>query len=202
MIRHVPSLIILAGGKSSRMGRNKALLPMGDRPLLQHVYERLRPLFDDVVISANDRTGYPALEATWVADRFLDTGALGGMHAALHAMRSSHAFVIGCDMPQPNLDLVRYLLTLAPTAQVVVPRLAGRAEPTHAVYAKSVLPAIENQLRAQRYKITGFFDQVHVRYVDEEDLRRFDAELASFTDLDTPEAYAGFVAATRPLGSE
>ncbi len=189
----MPALIILAGGKSSRMGRNKALLPVGERPLIQHLFERLRPLFDEVLISANDRAGYPALEATWVADAFPDTGALGGMHAALQAMRSQEAFVIGCDMPQPNLELVRYLLSLAPTGDAVVPRIDGRPEPTHAVYARTVVPAIEGQLRAGRYKITGFFDQVRVRFVDEAELRRFDPGLDSFVDLDTPEAYERYL---------
>ncbi len=189
----MPALIILAGGKSARMGRNKALLPVGDRPLIQCIYDRLRPLFDEAVISANDRAGYPALEGTWVADAVRDTGALCGMQAALQAMRSDQAFVIGCDMPQANLELVRYLMSLASTADAVVPRIEGRPEPTYAVYAKVVVPAIERQLRARRYKIAEFFDHVRVRYVDEDELRRFDPELQSFTDLDTPEAYERFI---------
>ncbi len=193
MERIVAALIILAGGKSSRMGRNKALLPIGDQLLIEVLYQRLRALFDEVVISANDRTGYPGLDATWVEDLYRDTGALGGMHAALQAMRSGHAFVVGCDMPQPNLELVGHLLTLAPAADAVVPRIAARPEPTHAVYAKTVVPAIDKQLRAGRYKITGFFDEVRVRYVEEDELRRLDPELRSFTDLDTPAEYEGYL---------
>jgi len=189
----MPALIILAGGKSSRMGRNKALLPIGNLPMIQHLFERLRPLFDEVLISANDRTGYPALDATWVADAFRETGALGGMHSSLKAMQSQEAFVIGCDMPQPNLDLVGHLLSLAPDAEAVVPRIDGRPEPTHAVYARTVVPAIEEQLLAGRYKITGFFDQVRVRFVDEAELGRFDPALDSFVDLDTSEAYERFL---------
>ncbi len=189
----MPALIILAGGKSSRMGRNKALLPVGKRPLIQHLFDRLRPLFDEALISTNDRTGYPALDATWVPDAFPNTGALGGMHASLQAMRSEEAFVIGCDTPQPNLDLVRHLLSLVPGADAVVPRIDGRPEPTHAVYSRTVVPAAERQLRAGRYKITGFFDEVRVRYVEEDEVRHFDPELRSFTDLDTPAEYEGYL---------
>jgi molybdopterin-guanine dinucleotide biosynthesis protein A len=191
------AVIILAGGKSSRMGRNKALLPLGNQLLIEVLYRRLRPCVDEIVLSVNDRTGYPELDATWVADLYQDAGALGGMHAALQAMQSAHAFIIGCDMPQPNVELVRDLLALAPTADAVVPRIAGRPEPTHAVYAKAVVPAIERQLQAQRYKITSFFDDVRVRYVEEGELRRRDPDLLSFTDLDTPVEYERYL--RRPI---
>lgn len=176
---------ILAGGRSSRMGTNKALLAFGGRTIIAGVLEGIRPLFDEVIVVANDREAYRDLGVPIVLDRVPDKGSLGGIYTAVVTARHSHAFCIACDMPFPNPALIARLRDLAPGYDVVVPRAGEGVHPLHAVYGKDCLPIMEEMMAANRLKIDGLYPRVRVRYVDEEEIRPFDPHLDCLLNVNT-----------------
>ncbi|HEX8959687.1 MAG TPA: molybdenum cofactor guanylyltransferase, partial [Solirubrobacterales bacterium] len=176
------------GGRSSRLGQDKALLHLPDgRSLIAHVVARLAPLVSEVVVVATDGERLGPLPARIVPDVFPDGGALGGIYAGIAAAREEYALVVACDMPLLSLPLLRHLLALPRDFDVLLPRLAdGQAEPLHAVYAKACLEPIRRQLESGRRRIISFLGDVRVRYVEEAELRRLDPELRSFFNVNTP----------------
>lgn len=163
------SAAILAGGKSIRMGRDKALLPFRGKPLLQYVADLLRPEFAEVVIAG----GKPEY-AAWgrlVADLLSPPSPLVGIHAALSAITTDRALVVACDMPFIDLDRAREWSQVE--ADVVVPVSPSGVEPLHAIYSKSCVAAIERRLAEGRPKVTDFYDLVKTVEVKVDDARPF-----------------------------
>jgi len=181
------SVAILAGGQSRRMGQDKALLPLGGRLVIEWVFERVMPLSSDLIIIANTPAKYRHLGYRVVGDVYPGKGALGGIYTAVHAARHPHCLIVACDMPFLNTDLLRYLVSLAPGFDVVVPRIEGFPETTHAVYGKGCLEPIRQRLLADELRIIGFFDEVRVRYVERDDVARFDSSFGSFLNMNTPD---------------
>jgi molybdopterin-guanine dinucleotide biosynthesis protein A len=114
--------IILAGGASQRMGRDKALIDFGGAPLIARVIERVQPLCAEVMIVANERDAYAPFGVPVIGDVYPGKGSLGGIFSGLQAARESHALAVACDMPFLNAALLRYLIALAPSFDVVIPR--------------------------------------------------------------------------------
>ena len=187
---------ILAGGRSRRMGSNKALLSFGGRPLIAHALEILRPLFAEVLIVANECPLYAAFGAPVRSDRIPDKGPLGGIYTALVSSGHPRTFCLACDMPLASAAVIAYLCHLAPDVDVVVPHSSQGYEPLHAVYSRSCLPHLERMLREDRLRVDELFSAVRVCRVDVEDLRSLDPCLSSFLNVNTPEeladAYARF----------
>ena len=182
------SVAILAGGQSRRMGQDKAFLPVGGRPVIERVIARVSPLTDDLFINATDSGKYLSLGLPVRPDVYPDKAALGGIYSAIHYARYPQVLVVACDMPFLNPALLLYLAGLAPTADVVVPVInPPQPETMHAVYSKSCLAAIEPRLLAGRLRIIGFFDDVTVRQVSRDEATRFDPNLYSFLNMNTPE---------------
>ena len=183
--------IVLAGGQSRRLGRDKAVELLGGQPMIRRVLERVAGLTsENIVVVADEARGttLPLLEDTMVAvDVHPGMGSLGGIFSGLAAAGNEWAIVAACDMPFLNADLLGYLLSLREGADVVAPVVAGRPEPTHALYSRECLPFIEERLRAEELKITGFYGRVRVRYVEERDILRFDPELLSFFNVNSPQ---------------
>ncbi|MCH8191964.1 MAG: molybdenum cofactor guanylyltransferase [Chloroflexi bacterium] len=181
--------VVLAGGRSRRLGRDKRLEPFAGQPLLSRVMARLAPVCDALVAVVADETMEDGLPlpagATLVADRYPGKGSLGGIYTGLAAASTPWAFVVACDMPFLNASLIEHMLSLRRGHDVVVPILDGRPEPTHAAYAQACLPAIKHRLERDQLKIIGFFDDVRVRYVPEDELRRFDPDLLTFFNINT-----------------
>ena len=185
------SAIVLAGGLSRRLGRDKAIEPFGGEPLISRVIGRLEPLTDETVVVVNsDARGreLPLPQNAKIAvDIYPDSGSLGGIFSGLAAATNDWGFVVACDMPFLNERLIAHLLTLRPDCDAVVPMLDGYPEPTHAAYSKACLPYIERRLEANQLKIAGFFDDVRVRYVQDAEVNRFDADRLSFFNINRPE---------------
>ncbi len=181
--------VILAGGKSRRMGQDKALLELAGRTLLDLIVERLREVADEVIIVAGDTDRYARFADRCVADVFPGVGTLGGLHAGLQAARSDLALVVGCDMPFLMPSLLRWFARAADGADVVVLRQGEYLEPLHAVYRKSCLPPIEAVIRAGRCPAYAFYDRVQVRYVDPVDIAHLDPGLRSFCNVNTPQEW-------------
>ncbi len=178
---------ILAGGDSRRMGRNKALLSIGGRSIIQTILAALQPLFAELLVISNDAEAFTELEVPIRPDRLQGRGALGGIHAALFYSRLPQTFCIGCDMPLVNPAVVAHLCNLAPGYDVVVARSGRGYEPLHAVYGRACLPRIEAMLGLGRLKVEELFADVRVREVSEEELRTLDPELRCFVNVNTPE---------------
>jgi molybdopterin-guanine dinucleotide biosynthesis protein A len=192
------SAAVLAGGQSRRMGTDKALLPLrpGDPPLLRLVLDRVEAVADDVLIVASERPAYGRFGVPIVADRFGDGGTLGGIATALATARHEHCLVVGCDLPFLNPLLLAWMVEQPRDYDVLIPRLPGESrqghgfvlQTLHAVYGRACLPAIERRLSAGRRQVIGFFEDVRVRTIEPERVRRFDPEFRSFFNANTPEA--------------
>lgn len=181
--------VVLAGGRSSRMGRPKALLPFDDQPLISHVVATLGALFDDIVVVAAPGQDLPVMPVTLVRDEVAYQGPVGGICYGLRAARGEICFVTSCDSAFLNASLIAHLVSRMPEHDVVVPYWQGRLQPLHAVYRRSVLPLLERQLTRGELRPVYLFDQVRTRRVDEDEIRRFDPEGASFFNMNTAEDY-------------
>lgn len=196
--------VILAGGKSRRMGGSpKALLPFGGRPLIEHIAETLRSSLSDCLVVTNTPDLYASLGLPMVGDVFPEGGSLGGIYSGLRAAPGDAALCVACDMPFLSDRLVAYLAGRAAEADVVIPDADGDLQPLHAVYGKACLPAMERRLRAGQLKVVGFFDEVRVVRVPEDDIERFVDPSVAFMNLNTPEdlARARVLWDRRPAGA-
>ena len=182
--------IVLAGGKSSRMGFNKAFIEIGDRRLIDATVDRLARLFPEVLIIANNLDLYGYLGMRVIPDLIPNSGSLGGIYTGLTAAAHPRAFFVACDMPFLSADLITLLVREAENWDVVVPRVAGELQPMHAVYAKSCLPFIKEAIDVGKLKITGFFDEVRVLRIPEETVARFAPPDLAFMNLNTPDDLA------------
>lgn len=179
--------VILAGGQSSRMGTNKALLPFEGTPLIERLARRLTAWFEQAVVVTNSPELYRFLGLEMASDRIPGLGPLGGLEAGLSLCRYDHAFFVACDMPFVDERFVRCLFSLAPDHDVVVPRVGGEFEPMHAVYGVSRLPFITRLLDQRRLKLLNVFDGARVRVVDDDEIRTFGDPERLFFNCNTPE---------------
>ncbi|MGC8837408.1 MAG: molybdenum cofactor guanylyltransferase [Anaerolineae bacterium] len=181
------SVMVLAGGRSSRMGRDKAFLPLGGRPLVEHVLDRVAPLSDDVLLVVREAEPFRHLPVRLVEDRPGPRGALTGLVSGLREVRHEWALAVACDMPFLNPRLIRHMALLAPGHDVVIPQAGGLLEPLHAFYRRTCLGPMEDLLRQGEQKVIAFFPRVRVRVVDEKDLESLDPGHLSFWNINTPE---------------
>jgi molybdopterin-guanine dinucleotide biosynthesis protein A/molybdopterin converting factor small subunit len=181
--------IVLAGGRSSRMGTPKALLPFDDEPLIVHIVRTLQRMFSDVVVVASPGQQLPSLPVTLVHDDVAYQGPVGGILYGLRAARHEYAFVTSCDSAFLSPALIEYLLSLKDEFDVVVPRWEGRFQPLMAVYRKEVVPILEAQLVNGELRPVSLFTKVRTREVSEEEVRRVDPDGGSFFNMNTPADY-------------
>ena len=182
--------IILAGGKSTRMGEDKAFLPFGDRPLLRRVVDELRPHFDDLILVTNHPQQHMDLEdIRLVSDVEPGQGPLGGIFTGLLASRGRHNLVVGCDYPFLNHLLLDYLWSLRSWGDVVVPLTHEALAPICAIYDRRVLPILNEALESGERSVMGLFPRLKVHYVREDELLPYDPTLLSFQNVNTPEDY-------------
>ncbi len=180
--------IILAGGRSSRMGEDKAQMQFGDGPLLARVLDGLRPHFEDLILVTHRPQDHFGLDGVrMVTDVVPGQGPLGGIYAGLLATAGRHALVVGCDMPFLSPPLLEFLWSLRTWGEVVVPLTHEALAPICAVYDRQVLPAIADALEAGERSVMGLYPRLEVHYVREDELRPFDPELMSLANVNTPE---------------
>ena len=181
--------MILAGGQSSRMGSNKALLPYQGGRFIEAIHRQLLELFPQVLLVTNNPEQYEFLPCRKVADRYPGMGALAGLHAGLHQAATPHIFAVACDMPYLNSNLIRRLAALRHEADVVIPQGENGLEPLHALYGKGCLPFMEQALEADRRRIVSFFPQVVVHHFGHAGVAALDPEFNSFRNINTPDDY-------------
>ncbi len=183
--------IVLAGGMSRRLGRDKAVEAIGGQSLISRVLDGLSHVADELVVVVNNHERaeeLPLPDSVVVAvDIYPDTGSLGGIFTGLSASSNEWGIVVACDMPFLNLELLGYLLSLRNSHDLVVPVIGHRPEPTHAAYSRVCLPAMETRLRANDLKIAKFFDDVRAKYVSQRHVEEFDPSKLSFFNINTEE---------------
>lgn len=172
--------VILAGGKGTRMGgRNKALLQLDGKSLLERQLAVMQRICTDIVIVANDpeairpviqsRTPFASgCDIQIVPDLYLECGPLGGMHAALPHCRNDAAWIVGCDMPFLNEQAAQYMVAIwqKQQADVVIPADGSMHHPLHGIYAKRIYAAVEEMLEHKQYRIQRLLSGLHTITID------------------------------------
>jgi molybdenum cofactor guanylyltransferase len=181
--------VILVGGKSSRMGRDKAFLELGGKTLLAGIVALFQECFDRVVL-CGDRPERFAGYGLPVLPDIRPGGALGGIYTGLCHAETEHVFVSSCDLPFPSSAILRYLCSLKDGHDVVVPATAHGYEPLFAVYSKRCLEPIRVLLDRGDFCAYGYYPEVRVRYVRHEELAHLDGDGRAFLNVNTPEEFA------------
>ena len=184
------SAIILAGGKGTRLKRDKTTLILHGKPILNLIIARLNRLnFREIIlVYGTDPKLFP-LPVRKVGDLIPGSGVLGGILTGLTCSGTDLNFFIACDMPFPQVNLMKYILQLAesPDYDCVVPVNRGYREPLFAVYRKTCLPVIKEQLERKNLRIAPIFSRLQTREVSETELDRFDPRRLSFFNINTPD---------------
>jgi len=181
------TLIILAGGDSARMGQDKSMLLINGQPMIRHIYDQLRPHFNQVLISSNDISKYNFLGVDVIPDRVTDQGPLMGIACALQASINDLNFIIACDIPQVNVALIKTMLREGRNYDAVVPRIdQSRFEPLFAVYKKDALAAIEDALASGQHRVMEALSRCKVKHIDLTDAQQL-------TNVNTMNDYREFV---------
>jgi len=186
------SLVILAGGLSRRMGRDKASLPAGDGTLIEHLAHRLAPAVDETIVAGGSvRPTLPGVRM--VEDRHPGLGPLAGMHAGLAAARYPHVWVVGCDLPDTDPALAQLFLGFAGGYEAVVPSIDAEPQGVCALYDRALASRIEGLLASGERRVKALLAASNVRYVTPEELRAVDPELRSFRNINTPADYEAWL---------
>lgn len=183
--------IILAGGKNSRMGTNKAFLKIDQNRLIDKTLEIYRRLFAEIIIVTNDPLSYlDFTDAALVTDIYKGKGPLGGIYTGLVYAKNPFVFVSACDMPFLNRDFIQYLMDQTGRHDVIVPELPEGYQPLHAIYSLNCLPSIKRLLLMDKLKITGFYRDMRVLAIGTEQIQPFNPDGRLFHNLNTPEDFA------------
>ena len=175
--------IILAGGKSSRFGSNKALAKFNGKPLIERATGVLGRIFKNLIIITNSPLEYSYLKIPLFQDIVKGLGPVGGIYTGLDALDDGWAFFCACDMPFINEGLVRYLAGVRDGFDAVVPKVDWKIEPLHALYSKNCLPAIKELIYKKEYQTIKAFNNIKVRYVVEEEIKTYDPQLKTFLNV-------------------
>lgn len=180
------TLIILAGGESKRMGYPKHLLsnPRGVT-VLEHLVGRLSPLFTETLVVGRDLLPLTS-SIRVVEDLHPVHSPLVGIYSGLLASKTDLAFVIACDMPFVRAPLVEHVLSQARGADACVPIVNDFYEPLCAAYRRSAIPVIAAAIERRDLKVTNTYSDLVLHALPEEEVRRFDSDLISFTNLNVP----------------
>ena len=193
IIPSVLSVVIQAGGQSSRMGQDKALKLFWGRPLIQRVVERLRPIADELLVTTNHPEGYAFLNLPLFTDLKPGRGSLGGLYTALFSAKHSIVAVAACDMPFVNAELFNAAseIMVKEEADVVIAKTDEGYESLHAVYRRETcIPAIEAAIASDKWRMDSWFPQVKLRLLTPDEIRRYDSDSLAFLNLNTPEEFA------------
>ena len=181
--------VILAGGMSRRLGRDKALEPFEGESLIQRVISRMRQVGRSLLVVVNHPERAAELDLPddihAATDRYPGMGSLGGILTGLMAAQTEWSTFCACDMPFLSPRLYQHLISQRQGYDAVVPVIDGRPEPTHAVYSRACIEPIRKRVIAQDLKISSFFGDVRVRLVPEDEVRLSDPDLRSFFNINT-----------------
>ena len=179
--------IVLAGGDSKRLGSPKALLDFCGQSLIERIVERLKQSFDEITVVTDRPELYHGLPVRLTGDLLTEEkkSPLRGIHAGLSVSDLPYQFVVACDMPLLNLELIAYMSRFAADHDAVVPRVDNYFQPLHAFYNRTCIGVIEEQVRKGCYKVTDFYSELKIRFISAAEIARFDPEQESFININT-----------------
>ncbi len=184
------SAIILAGGKSSRLNTDKAFLRLKNKTIVERTIDELNDLFNEIIIVANSNLeNYNSIIKQYNNKKIIirediikNKGPLGGIYTGLKTAKDDNNFVLACDMPFINADLIKYMLDFN-DFDVVVPRHED-IEPLHAIYNKNIIPVIENQIKNNELSIRATIEKIEkIKYIEKEEIEKFDKEHNCFFNI-------------------
>lgn len=188
--------VILAGGKSRRMGKNKALMQLGGDSLIGHVIRRIRLITDELLLVTNNPPEYVHLNVPMHGDILPGTGALGGIYTGLTHASHDAVLCVACDSPFLEPKLLAYLVSVLGEYDAVMPETFAHHNDTQitlqtlcAAYSKRCLPIIESMLRDSELRVHALQERAHIKRVSPEIWQRFDSEGMSFFNINTPEDF-------------
>jgi molybdopterin-guanine dinucleotide biosynthesis protein A len=184
--------IILSGGKSIRMGENKAFIEIEGVPIISRIYDLFKELFQEVIIVTNQTEFFRNFDSRICQDLIPNKGALGGLYTGIFFSSFRYSFCVACDMPFIKKSLVQYLIKNIQDEDVIVPRTKDGLQPLHAIYSKNCLDPIRRIIEEGKYKIIDFYKMVKVKIVEENNLLSLDPFRDSFINVNTPEELLSF----------
>ncbi len=183
------SCVVLAGGKSKRLGRNKIVEPIGNKSLIERVISNLSQFNNQIIVVTARDSSLPDLgcysNLRMVQDVIPDKGTLGGIYTGLMLSATDLNLVVACDMPFLNIALLNHMVESAGGYDAVVPRVNGVLEPLHAVYSKNCLASIKYLIDNNRLSVLDLYPLIKVNYVSEEEIDALDKDHLSFFNVNT-----------------
>lgn len=183
--------LILAGGKSTRFGKNKALVEMDGVRLIERVIRVMGSVFQRLIIITNTPHEYAYLKLPMVEDLIKGLGPLGGLYTGLESISDETGFFVACDMPFLSEPLIRHMAAIRGDFDVVLPKIDWKIEALHGLYSKRCLPAIKEAIDSQEYQVIRFFPKIRVKYLDENEIRKYDPKLKTFFNINNPQELPG-----------
>ncbi len=194
-IRDFNSAVILAGGRSTRMGFDKQLLSIDGKRIVQKHIDLLKTRFGDIMVSSYTPELYEMEQVRVISDVYEDVGPLGGIHSALVNAQSNAVFLIACDMPLLSLDYIDYMVSRMKGQKVdaCVTRYRHHLEFFHAFFCKSALPLLEEQLDAGQYSVKNLVKKLNALIIAEKDAQPYTKDWSIFTSLNTLNEYNAYI---------
>ncbi|PKL39842.1 MAG: molybdenum cofactor guanylyltransferase [Spirochaetae bacterium HGW-Spirochaetae-1] len=174
---------IIAGGRSSRFGRDKSLYEFNGKPMIMHVYDALSPVFQEISIIADEGDKYSIPGVKVYPDIIPGLGPIGGVYSALCNCENGRAFVVPCDMPFLNSSLIAYMASIPPQYDVIVPMLDGHYQPLHAIYSTSCIKPIKQLIDAGKGKLIDFYNNAEIRVIGEDEITFYDDPYKVFRNI-------------------
>ncbi len=185
--------VILAGGMSTRMGQDKALLEFAGVTLIERVYQDLKPLFKEILVVTNTPEALAFLPCRKITDRVSDGGELSGLQAGLLASKTERICVVPCDAPFLSAELLTLMCQFSTDCDALIPVSLTGIKPLHAVYSRHCLAVLNDLLAHSDQSIEHFLARISCHYLSPADYQGITAAELSFCDLDLPEEYRSLI---------
>ena len=188
LYKHITG-IILAGGSSIRFGQNKAFVDVGGIRLIDCITEKMKNIFEQVIMIANEKERYEYIGIPIIEDLIKGLGPIGGIYTGLMSISNQAGFFVACDMPFINKQLIRYMVDIKDNHEAVVPMVANNIEPLHAIYSKSCLTTIKELINSNLYQVRLLYERMPVRYIREDEIKKFCTPGKAFLNINTPDEF-------------
>jgi molybdopterin-guanine dinucleotide biosynthesis protein A len=185
--KHNITGIILSGGKSIRMGENKAFIEIEGVPIISRIHTLFKSLFNEIIIVTNQKEPFRGYDATLYNDLLPNRGVLGGLYTGLFFSSFFYSFCVACDMPFLKEPVIEYLIRSMDSFDVIVPKAEDGLQPLHAIYSKTCLEPIRETIKKGKCKIIDFYPMAKIKIIEEHEFRFLDPRAESFINVNTPE---------------
>jgi molybdopterin-guanine dinucleotide biosynthesis protein A len=179
--------IILSGGKSIRMGENKAFIEIEGMPIIKRIHSLFERIFEEIIIVTNEEELYRTLNAKICSDLFQNGGVIGGLYTGLFFSSLPYSFCVASDMPLLKESVIEYLIRNMEDYDVVVPRTKDGLQPLHAIYSKQCLDPIKIIIAQKKHRIIDLYEMVRTKIIEEYEFISLDPERESFININTPD---------------